>query len=354
MNLSIASELEECSLTVYEFRIYLHLAALEQTQQAARNCLLMAQTCQISERQVRRALTSLLEKKLIRITSRTQQARTFSLTPVLEWSVSAAPRHHRPFAFEANRPTSPILRCDAPIKRPDSPILEPEFKRPTRPERSENPVKHAKLETNENPNGLPDRSETVPQTGLDLDVDVEVNPFFQEQDLSLTSTSTTTTPAYQTGRTEGLVLTGRTEGPVLESRTTLLEEAGLLDAALEVCSSQNQTILDHRLAALELDLTRLGRGKIARALHASLENATQSRWGYYRAVLATQGTREQPASQTAQGQTASQTGSVQTACQSDMPTRDTNLEMPKPAVKRQKTMAELLATTPLNGTWGRG
>jgi hypothetical protein len=334
MNLSIASELEDCSLTVYEFRVYLHLAALEQTQQTARNCLLMAQTCQISERQVRRALTSLLEKKLIRITSRTQQARTFSLTPVLEWSVSPAPRHHRPFAPEVNRPTSPILRFDAPIKRPTSPILEPEFKRPTRPEHGENPVKHAKLEVGQNPNGLPDRSETVPQTGLDLDVDVEVNPFFQEQDLSLTST--TTTPAYQTGRTEG---------PVLESRTTLLEEAGLLDAALEVCISQDQTILEHRLAALELDLTRLGRGKIARALHASLENATQSRWGYYRAVLATQGTREQP---------ASQTGTVQTACQSDTPTRDTNLEMPKPAVKRQKTMTELLASTPLNGTWGRG
>jgi hypothetical protein len=338
MNLSIASELEECRLTVYEFRVYLHLAALEQTQQTARNSLLMAQTCQISERQVRRALTSLLEKKLIRITSRIQQARTFSLTPVLEWSVSPAPRHHRPFAPKVSRPISPILRFDAPIKRPASPILEPESKRPTRPEHDENTVKHAKLEPNENPNGLPDRSETVYQTGLDLDVDVEVNPFFQEQDLSLTSTSTTTTSVYQTGRTEG---------PVLESRTTLLEEAGLLDAALEVCSSQNQTILDHRLAALELDLTRLGRGKIARALHASLENATQSRWGYYRAVLATQGTREQP---------ASQTGTVQTACQSDMPTRNTNLEMPKPAapVKRQKTMAELLASTPLNGTWGRG
>jgi hypothetical protein len=345
MNLSIASELEDCSLTVYEFRVYLHLAALEQTQQAARNCLLMAQTCQVSERQVRRALTSLLEKKLIRITSRTQQARTFSLTPVLEWSVSPAPRHHRPFALEANRPTSPVLQFDAPIKRPTSPILEPESKRPTRPERSENPVKHAKLEPNEIPNGLPDRSETVCKTSLDLDVDVEVNPFFQEQDLSLTST--TTTSAYQTVRTDR---------PVLESRTTLLEEAGLLDAALEVCSSQNQTILDHRLVALELDLTRLGRGKIARALHASLENATQSRWGYYRAVLATQGTREQPAPQTARGQTASQTGSTQTACQSDTPTRDTKLEMPKLAapVKRQKTMTELLASTPLNGTWGRG
>jgi hypothetical protein len=238
------------------------------------------------------------------------------------------------------------LRFEGPFKRPTSPILEPEFKRPIRPEHSENTVKHAKLEPNENPNGLPDRSETVYQTGLDLDVDVEVTPFFQEQDLSLTSTSTSTS-VYQTGRTEGPVLTGRTDRPVLESRTTLLEEAGLLDAALEVCTSQNQTILDHRLAALELDLTRLGRGKIARALHASLENATQSRWGYYRAVLATQGTREQP---------ASQTGTVQTACQSDMPTRDTNLEMPKPAapVKRQKTMAELLASTPLNGTWGRG
>ena len=345
MNLSIASELEECRLTVYEFRVYLHLAALEQTQQAARNCLLMAQTCQISERQVRRSLTSLLEKKLIRIASRTQQARTFSVTPVLEWSVSPEPRQHRPFAPKANRPTSPILRFEAPIKRPVSPFLEPEFKRPPRPEHDENTVKHAKLETSEIPNGLPDRSETVPQTRLDLDVDVEVNPFFQEQDLSLTSTSTTTTPAYQTGRTEG---------PVLESRTTLLEEAGLLDAALEVCTSQNQTILDHRLAALELDLTRLGRGKIARALHASLENATQSRWGYYRAVLATQGTRDQSAPQTARDQTASQTGTARTACQSDTPIRNTNLEMPKPAPKRQKTMAELLASTPLNGTWGQG
>ena len=344
MNLSIASELEDCSLTVYEFRIYLHLAALEQTQQAARNSLLMAQTCQISERQVRRALTSLLEKKLIRITSRTQQARTFGLTPVLEWSVSPAPQHHRPFAPETNRPISPILRFDAPIKRPTSPILEPEFKRPTRPEHSENPVKHAKIKVNEISNGLPDRSETICQTGLDLDVDVEVNPFFQEQDLSLTSTSTTTTPAYQTGRTDRPI----------ESRTTLLEEAGLLDAALEVCSSQNQTILDHRLAALELDLTRLGRGKIARALHASLENATQSRWGYYRAVLATQGTREQSDPQTARVQTASQTGTVQTAYQTDTPIRDTNLEMPKPALKRQKTMTELLASTPLNGMWGRG
>jgi hypothetical protein len=343
MNLSIASELEDVGLTVYEFRVYLHLAALEQTQQAARNSLLMAQTCQISERQVRRALTSLLEKKLIRITARMQQARTFSLTPVLEWSVSPAPRYHRPFALEANRFTSPILRSGGPINRPVSPILEPESKRPTRPKHGENPVKHAKLETDEIPNGLPDRSETVYQTGLDLDVDVEVNPFFQEQDLSLTSTSTTTS-AYQTVRTEG---------PVLESRTTLLEEAGLLDAALEVCSSQNQTILDHRLAALELDLTRLGRGKIARALHASLENATHSRWGYYRAVLATQGTREQTDAQTAQGQTASQTRSTQTAYQTDS-AQAANLEMPKPAVKRQKTMAELLVTTLLNGTWGRG
>jgi hypothetical protein len=344
MNLSIASELEECCLTVYEFRVYLHLAAIEQTQQAARNCLLMAQACQISERQVRRALTSLLEKKLIRITSRTQQARTFTLTPVLEWSVCPAPRHHRPFAVEANRSTSPVLRSEGPIKRPASPILERESKRPTRPEHGENPVKHAKLETDENSNGLPDRSETVCQTALDLDVDVEVNPFFQEQDLSLTST--TSTPAYQTVRTDR----------PFESRTTLLEEAGLLDAALEVCASQNQTILERRLAALELDLTRLGRGKIARALHASLENATQSRWGYYRAVLATQGTREQSDAQTARGQTAYQTGSTQTACQSDTPTRTTNLETPTPpaSVKRQKTMEELLASTPLNGTWGRG
>ena len=260
MNIVIPSELEDQALSVYEYRVYTHLAALEQTQQPARNALLIAEACQISERQVRRALTSLLEQKLIRIAVRTQQARTFTLTPVLEWSLSPAPRHHRPFALEAHRPTSPILRFQAPIKRPDSPILESESKRPTRPEHGENPVKHAKLETDEIPNGLPDRSETAPQTGLDLDVDVEVNPFFQEQDLSLTSTSTSTTitPVYQTVRTEG---------PVLESRTTLLEEAGLLDAALEVCASQNQTILEHRLAALELDLTRLGRGKIARALH---------------------------------------------------------------------------------------
>jgi hypothetical protein len=348
MNLNIASELEEVGLTVYEFRIYLHLAALEQTQQPARNSCLMAQACQISERQVRRALTSLLEKNLIRITSRTQQARTFSLTPMLEWSVCPAPRHHRPFAPEANRPTSPV-RSEGPLKRPESPIHEPESKRPTRPEHSENPVKHAKLETNENSNGLPDRSETVPQTGLDLDVGVEVTPFFQEQDLSLKPTTTSTsTPAYQTVRTEGPVFTGRTDRPVLESRTTLLEEAGLLDTALEVCSSQNQTILEHRLAALELDLTRLGRGKIARALHTSLENATQSRWGYYRAVLANidtlTGSRSTPASR----------AHLETPAGDAHPTPAPGADLEKPVQpKRQKTMAELLATTPLNGTWGR-
>ena len=123
MNIVIPSELEDQALSVYEYRVYLHLAALEQTQQPARNALLIAEACQISERQVRRAITSLLEQKLIRIAIRTQQARSFALIPVLEWSLSPAPRHHRPFALEANRSTSPIFQSEGPVKRPLSPIL---------------------------------------------------------------------------------------------------------------------------------------------------------------------------------------------------------------------------------------
>ena len=312
MNLSVPIALEDSGLTVYEFRVYCHLAALEQTQQPTRNTLLIAEACQVSERQVRRAITSLLEQKLIRVTARTQQVRCFSLTAVPEWSV----RHHRPTAFEPNRPASPTVR-------PEGPDPQPKINRPTRPEPDQNPVKHAELEIGQNPTGLPDRPQSACQTGLDLEE--EGKPFNQKQDLS--STSTSLTPAYQTVRPDR---------PACEARTKLLEEAGLLDAALEVCASPNHAILEHRLAALELDLTRLGRGKIARALHTSLENATHSRWGYYKAVLATQATRDQ---------VASQTGVVQTACQTT--------PAPPAPVKRQKTMAELLATTPLNGTWGR-
>ena len=113
---------------------------------------------------------------------------------------------------------------------------------------------------------------------------------------------------------------------------TLLEDAGLLEAALEVCATPNLTSLESRLTALEHDLTRLGRVRVARALHASLENATQSRWGYYRAVLTNIDTL---------------TGPRRT------PAASADLEIPVQP-KRQKTMQELLASTPLNGTWGRG
>ena len=120
---------------------------------------------------------------------------------------------------------------------------------------------------------------------------------------------------------------------------TLLEDAGLLEAALEVCATLNPISLESRLTALEHDLTRLGRVRVARALHASLENATQSRWGYYRAVLANIDTL---------------TGSRRTLAPDAHPTPAPPADLEKPVQpKRQKTMAELLATTPLNGTWGR-
>jgi hypothetical protein len=121
---------------------------------------------------------------------------------------------------------------------------------------------------------------------------------------------------------------------------TLLEDAGLLESALEVCTTLNSISLESRLTALEHDLTRLGRVRVARALHASLENATQSRWGYYRAVLANIDTL-----------TDSRRTPAGDAHPTPAPHADLEIAVQP---KRQKTMAELLATTPLNGTWGRG
>jgi hypothetical protein len=121
---------------------------------------------------------------------------------------------------------------------------------------------------------------------------------------------------------------------------TLLEDAGLLEAALQVCATLNLTAFESRLTALEHDLTRLGRARVARGLHASLENATQSRWGYYRAVLANIDTL---------------TDSRRTLAPDAHPTPAPPADLESAVQpKRQKTMAELLATTPLNGTWGRG
>ena len=175
--------------------------------------------------------------------------------------------------------------------------------------------------------GNPSGVHGVTTSGADLDVqDLSFKPEILLKPTSSTSTS-------------GLQPTPAGDAPPHHVRT-LLEDAGLLEAALEVCATPNQISLESRLTALEHDLTRLGRVRVARALHASLENATQSRWGYYRAVLANidtlTGPRRTPA------------GSADLT-----PASGADLEIPVQP-KRQKTMQELLASTPLNGTWGRG
>ena len=136
--------------------------------------------------------------------------------------------------------------------------------------------------------------------------------------------------------------------PPTELRTVLLAEAGLLEAALDVCASNNQTTLNTRLTALEHDLTRFGRARIARALHASLENATQSRWGYYRAVLANIDTL------TGSRRTPAPGADLETPALGAHTEQTSSTPVPTPAQKSSTlSMAELVARAPLNGTWGR-
>ena len=157
MNISIPSQLEDQALSVYEYRVYIHLAGLMQSQALEHNTFNMARVCQISERQVRRALTSLLEQNLIRVTSKTQQARTFALTNVQTWRQNQT-------ACDAPRTEGPIQRTHKPFERPTRPQLEPELKRLTRPQQTKNTVNHAKLELDQNANGLPVQAQTAYQT----------------------------------------------------------------------------------------------------------------------------------------------------------------------------------------------
>ena len=174
------------------------------------------------------------------------------------------------------------------------------------------------------------RSTCTPAVRADQDLDVDVQDLSYKSEILFKSTSTS-----------GLQPPPAGDAPPHQVRT-LLEDAGLLETALEVCATPNQTALQSRLTALEHDLTRLGRARIARALHASLENATQSRWGYYRAVLANIDTLTDSRRTPASG-----------AHPTPAPPADLETPVRSAPVKRQKTMAELLATTPLNGTWGR-
>ena len=186
------------------------------------------------------------------------------------------------------------------------------------------------------------RSTCTPAAGADLDqnqdLDVEVQDLSLKSEILLKPTSTPSTS------TSGLQPTPAGDAPPHQVRT-LLEDAGLLEAALEVCATPNQVSFESRLTALEHDLTRLGRVRVARALHASLENAMQSRWGYYRAVLANIDTLTGPR------RTPALDAHFETpASRADPKTISQTKPSPRPTATN---LADLIARAPLNGTWSR-
>jgi hypothetical protein len=322
MNLNIPASLDDLNLDPFEVRLFLRLTRRNLTNATPESLPNMARACRIGERKAQQALKTLLDLNMIHAIVRPGFTTTYHVNQeqlwrvqILETPASPAPPH------QVRTPETQVTPArDAPPQQ----MRTPETIEST----AKNPVSDA-FETLP-PHLMHPRSTCTPASGADLDQDLDVDV----QDLSFKSEI-----LFKPTSTSGVQPTPAGDAPPHQVQT-LLEDAGLLEAALEVCATLNQTALESRLTALEHDLTRLGRVRIARALHASLENATQSRWGYYRAVLVNIDTL---------------TGSRRTHAGDAHPTPapPADLEIAVQP-KRQKTMAELLASTPLNGTWGRG
>jgi hypothetical protein len=363
--------LDDLPLGVYEFRLFFRLIRRANVGLTSESLPTMARACQISERQTRYAIQTLLKRQLIRARVRHGQTNSYQVNPSSQWlltPVPDAPRHD----MHPSTTCTPASRAAPPLDGPRHEVLHPTSKNLEQYAENASPRQEVHPGITCTPAG-----HAAPN---DLDVDVDFS-FQTKSLLKQTSTSSTSdlipTQAGDAPRQDlpGLPHLEQTnhlnqQNPVLdklepsprqdmhpgrtctpagdaapspEPRTIMLEEAGLLEAALEVCASKVQTTLNSRLTALEQDLTRFGRARIARALHASLENATQSRWGYYRAVLANidtlTGSRSTPADD-----------AHPTPASPAHPARPMPAPTPKPPAL---SMAELIARAPLNGTWGR-
>ena len=327
MTISIPASLDDLNLDPFEVRLFLRLTRRNLANATPESLPNMARACRIGERKTQQALKTLLDLNMVHAIARPGFTTAYHVNQETVWRVqilegpaSPAPPHQVRTLQARVTPAG-----DAPPQ---------EMRTPKSPEsNAKNHVSDA-FET-QPPHLMHPRTTCAPASGadLDLDVDVEVQDLSLKSEVLLKSTSTSTS---------GLKPTPAGDAPPHQVRT-LLEDAGLLESALEVCATLNQTALESRLTSLEHDLTRLGRARIARALHASLENATQSRWGYYRAVLANidtlTGSRRTPASG----------ADLTPASRADLET-PVATPAPKPTAL---SMAELVARAPLNGTWGR-
>ena len=335
MNIVIPASLDDLNLDPFEVRLFLRLTRCNLINATPESLPNMARACRIGERKAQQALKTLLDLNMVHAIVRSGFTTAYHVNQeqfwrvqILESPASPAPPHQvrTPPALETR--VTPAF--DAPPQEMRTPeTLEPNAKNHVPDDLDTLP-----------PHLMHPRSTCTPAAGADLDQDQDLDVDVEVQDLSLKSELLFKPTSTSSTSTSGLQPTPAGDAPPHQVRT-LLEDAGLLEAALEVCATPNQTSLESRLTALEHDLTRLGRVRVARALHASLENATQSRWGYYRAVLANIDTLTGPRRTPASG------------AHLETPASGADLEIPVQP-KRQKTMQELLATTPLNGTWGRG
>ena len=322
MNLNIPASLDDLNLDPFEVRLFLRITRRNLTNATPESLPNMARACRIGERKAQQALKTLLDLNMVHAITRPGFTTAYHVNQEQLWRVQILETPASP------APPQQVRTLQARVT-PARDAPPQEMRTPKSPElNAKNHVPDA-FETPP-PHLMRPRTTCAPASHADqdLDVDVEVQDFSLKSEVLLKSTSTS-----------GLQPTPAGDAPPHQVRT-LLEDAGLLEAALEVCATLDPISLESRLTALEHDLTRLGRVRVARALHASLENATQSRWGYYRAVLANIDTL---------------TGSRRTLAPDAHPTPASHADL-EIAVqpKRQKTMAELLASTPLNGTWGRG
>lgn len=334
MNLNIPASLDDLNLDPFEVRLFLRLTRRNLINATPESVPNMARACRIGERKAQQALKTLLDLNMVRAIVRSGFSTAYHVNQeqlwrvqILEGPASPAPPHQM---------RTPQARVTPAGDAPPQEMRTPE----TLESNAKNRVPDD-LETLP-PHLMHPRSTCTPASRADQDLDVDVQDLSLESEILLKPTSTSTS---------GLQPTPAGDAPPHQMRT-LLEDAGLLEAASEVCASKNQTILNARLTTLELDFTRFGLGKIARALHASLENATQSRWGYYRAVLANidtlTGSRRTPA-----GSAPLETPAPP-ADPTPAPAAHPKQSVPTPVRKSSGlSMAELVARAPLNGTWGR-
>lgn len=273
MNLNIPARLDDLNLDPFEVRLFIRLTRRNQINATPESLPNMARACRMSERKAQQALKTLLDLNMIHAVLRSGFTTAYHVNQETVWRVQILESPASPAPPQQVR--TPETRVTPARDAPPQEMRTPETLEPNAKNRViddfETPPQHL----------MHPRSTCTPASRADLDQDLDGDV----QDLSLKSEILFKPTSTSSTSTSGLQPTPAGDAPPHQVRT-LLEDAGLLEAALEVCATLNQTALESRLTALEHDLTRLGRVRVARALHASLENATQSRWGYYRAVLA--------------------------------------------------------------------